>query len=162
MGHTHVYVLVIHPYHRRRDGHRRNHLLSFDHERRPENRSGQVRLALLQKTAILPKIGGTLLLLTGLALGFLNTYLIRGLWYAVSIVIFFVILVILAVRLEGIDLAAFTSKRNGSLGLNPSRLPLVLVTNKFKLQNIQVFQNDRPIQAHELQNLQVFTHKFAI
>jgi uncharacterized membrane protein len=53
-------------------------------------------LALLQKTAILQKIGGTLLLLTGLALGFLETQLFLKLWYMVSISIFFVILIILA------------------------------------------------------------------
>lgn len=53
-------------------------------------------LALLEKMAILPKLGGTLLLLTGLALGFLEISLFRELWYVASIVIFFVILVIFA------------------------------------------------------------------
>jgi hypothetical protein len=61
-------------------------------------------LALLQKTAILPKFGGILLLLTGRALGFLETYLFRELWNVVSIAIFFIILVILAgfIKLTGI------------------------------------------------------------
>ncbi|MZQ86468.1 DUF2269 family protein [Paenibacillus sp. 5J-6] len=60
--------------------------------------TSQVRfaLSLLEKTAILPKIGGTLLLLTGLALGFLETSLFKELWYVLSIVIFLVILVIFA------------------------------------------------------------------
>jgi hypothetical protein len=53
-------------------------------------------LVLLQKTANLPKFGGILLFLTGLALGFLETDLFRELWYVISIAIFFVILVILA------------------------------------------------------------------
>ncbi|UKS29491.1 DUF2269 family protein [Paenibacillus sp. HWE-109] len=53
-------------------------------------------LALLEKTAILPKFGGTLLLLTGLALGFLEISLFRELWYVSSIAIFIVILVIFA------------------------------------------------------------------
>ncbi|MGO4269753.1 DUF2269 family protein [Paenibacillus sp. TAF58] len=53
-------------------------------------------LALLQKTAILPKFGGILLLVTGVALGFLETSLFRELWYVVSIVFFFVILIIFA------------------------------------------------------------------
>lgn len=53
-------------------------------------------LALLQKMAILLKFGGTLLLLTGLALGFMETYLFREVWYVVSIAIFIVILVIFA------------------------------------------------------------------
>ncbi|MFC0330120.1 DUF2269 family protein [Paenibacillus sepulcri] len=63
--------------------------------------AGQARfgLALLEKMAILPKAGGTLLLLTGLALGFLQTYLFHQMWYVVSIAIFFVILVILAILL---------------------------------------------------------------
>jgi uncharacterized membrane protein len=63
--------------------------------------TGQARfgLALQNKLAILPKIGGTLLILTGLGLGFLQTYLFRELWYVVSIAIFFVILIILAVML---------------------------------------------------------------
>jgi uncharacterized membrane protein len=60
--------------------------------------TGQAKfaLALLEKTAILPKLGGTLLLLTGLALGFLETSLFKELWYVLSIVIFLVILVIFA------------------------------------------------------------------
>lgn len=60
--------------------------------------TNQVRfaLSLLEKTGILPKIGGTLLLLTGLALGFLETSLFKELWYVLSIVIFLVILVIFA------------------------------------------------------------------
>ncbi|EFM11023.1 conserved hypothetical protein [Paenibacillus curdlanolyticus YK9] len=53
-------------------------------------------LSLLEKTAILPKLGGTLLLLTGLAIGFQETYLFRERWYVASIVIFLVILVIFA------------------------------------------------------------------
>jgi uncharacterized membrane protein len=63
--------------------------------------TGQARfgLALQNKLAILPKIGGTLLILTGLGLGFLQTYQFRELWYVVSIAIFFVILIILAVML---------------------------------------------------------------
>ncbi|RUS48907.1 DUF2269 family protein [Cohnella sp. AR92] len=59
---------------------------------------GQAKFALglLEKTAILPKIGGTLLLLSGLAIGFQETYLFRERWYVASIVIFLVILVIFA------------------------------------------------------------------
>ncbi|MBD3919124.1 DUF2269 family protein [Paenibacillus sp. PR3] len=53
-------------------------------------------LSLLEKTAILPKLGGTLLLLTGLAIGFQETYLFREQWYVASIVVFFIILVIFA------------------------------------------------------------------
>ncbi|GFZ93125.1 hypothetical protein GCM10008018_44330 [Paenibacillus marchantiophytorum] len=53
-------------------------------------------LALLEKTAILPKFGGTLLLLTGLALGFLEISLFRELWYVSSIAFFIVILIIFA------------------------------------------------------------------
>ncbi|MCY9661590.1 DUF2269 family protein [Paenibacillus chondroitinus] len=53
-------------------------------------------LALLEKAAILPKLGGTLLLLTGLALGFLEVSLFKELWYVLSIAIFLVILVIFA------------------------------------------------------------------
>lgn len=56
-------------------------------------------LELLKKIAILLKIGGTLLLLTGLAFGFQHTYLYNELWYLLSIAIFFVILVIMAVLL---------------------------------------------------------------
>ncbi|MEW9698672.1 DUF2269 family protein [Paenibacillus sp. SI8] len=63
--------------------------------------TGQARfgLAIQNKLAILPKIGGTLLILSGLGLGFLQTFLFRELWYVVSIAIFFVILIILAVML---------------------------------------------------------------
>ncbi|WP_171647279.1 DUF2269 family protein [Paenibacillus phytorum] len=59
---------------------------------------GQAKFALvlLQKTANLPKIGGILLFLTGLALGFLETDLFHELWYLISIAIFLIILVILA------------------------------------------------------------------
>ncbi|WP_239616349.1 DUF2269 family protein [Cohnella mopanensis] len=53
-------------------------------------------LALQEKTSILLKLGGTLLLLSGLALGFQETSLFQELWYVASIVIFFVILVIFA------------------------------------------------------------------
>lgn len=56
-------------------------------------------LELLKRIAILPKIGGTLLLITGLAFGFKHTYLFNELWYWLSIAIFFVILVIMAVLL---------------------------------------------------------------
>lgn len=56
-------------------------------------------LRLLEKLAIFPKIGGTLLLLTGLSFGYLQTYLFRELWYWLAMAIFFVILVILAVLL---------------------------------------------------------------
>lgn len=56
-------------------------------------------LELLKKIAILPKIGGTLLLLTGLAFGFQHTYLFKELWYWLSIAIFIVILVIMAIFL---------------------------------------------------------------
>jgi len=60
--------------------------------------TGQAKfaLALLEKTAILPKLGGTLLLLTGLALGFLEVSLFKELWYVISIAIFLVILVLFA------------------------------------------------------------------
>ncbi|MBM7566356.1 DUF2269 family protein [Paenibacillus sacheonensis] len=54
-------------------------------------------LGLLEKLAILPKLGGSLLLLTGLALGFMETYLFGEGWYVVSIVVFAIILAILAV-----------------------------------------------------------------
>ncbi|WP_127534264.1 DUF2269 family protein [Paenibacillus kobensis] len=53
-------------------------------------------LSLLEKTAILPKLGGTLLLLTGLTIGFQKPYLFREQWYLSSIVVFFIILVIFA------------------------------------------------------------------
>lgn len=56
-------------------------------------------LRLLEKMAILPKIGGTLLLLTGLSFGYQQTYLFRELWYWLAVAIFCVILVILAVLL---------------------------------------------------------------
>ncbi|CAG7616377.1 hypothetical protein PAECIP111802_00281 [Paenibacillus allorhizosphaerae] len=56
-------------------------------------------LAMQNKLAILPKIGGSLLLLSGLALGLMNTSLFRELWYVASIAIFFLILIILAVFL---------------------------------------------------------------
>ncbi|MBB6669529.1 DUF2269 family protein [Cohnella nanjingensis] len=61
--------------------------------------AGQARfgLTLQKKMAILPMIGGTLLLLSGLALGVLEPDLFRQLWYGLSIVVFFVILLILAV-----------------------------------------------------------------
>lgn len=60
--------------------------------------TGQAKfaLALLEKTAILPKLGGTLLFLSGLGLGFLEISLFKELWYVLSIVIFLVILVIFA------------------------------------------------------------------
>ncbi|GIP26194.1 hypothetical protein J23TS9_13240 [Paenibacillus sp. J23TS9] len=63
--------------------------------------TGQAKfgLELQNKLAILPKIGGTLLILSGLGLGFLQTYLFREMWYVVSIAIFFVILIIVAVML---------------------------------------------------------------
>ncbi|MFC4620505.1 DUF2269 family protein [Camelliibacillus cellulosilyticus] len=62
---------------------------------------GQAKFGLkpLKKIAILPKIGGTLLLVTGLTLGFQHTDLYKEPWYWLSIAIFFVILVILAVLL---------------------------------------------------------------
>ncbi|MGP4078502.1 DUF2269 family protein [Pseudalkalibacillus sp. R45] len=56
-------------------------------------------LKLLKKIGVLPKIGGTMLFVTGLALGFQHTYLFKEPWYWLSIAIFFVILVILAVLL---------------------------------------------------------------
>lgn len=56
-------------------------------------------LKLLEKMAILPKIGGTLLLLSGLLLGYQQTYLFKELWYWLSVAIFLVILIILAVLL---------------------------------------------------------------
>ncbi|SHF41170.1 Predicted integral membrane protein [Seinonella peptonophila] len=56
-------------------------------------------LRLLEKMAILPKIGGILLLLTGISFGYQQTYLFQELWYWLSVVIFCVILVILAVLL---------------------------------------------------------------
>jgi uncharacterized membrane protein len=56
-------------------------------------------LRLLEKMAILPKIGGILLLLTGLSFGYQQTYLFRELWYWLAVAIFCVILVILAVLL---------------------------------------------------------------
>lgn len=56
-------------------------------------------LELLKKMDILPKIGGSLLVLSGLALGFQQTYLFHELWYWLSIAIFLVILIILAVLL---------------------------------------------------------------
>jgi uncharacterized membrane protein SirB2 len=56
-------------------------------------------LKLLDKMAILPRIGGTLLLLSGLLLGFQQTYLFRELWYWLSVAIFLVIFIILAVLL---------------------------------------------------------------
>lgn len=62
----------------------------------PTTGQAKFALALLEKTAILPKLGGTLLLLTGLALGFLETSLFKELWYVLSIIIFLVILVIFA------------------------------------------------------------------
>ncbi|WP_028778052.1 DUF2269 family protein [Shimazuella kribbensis] len=56
-------------------------------------------LRLLEKMAILPKIGGILLLLTGLSFGYQQTYLFRELWYLLAVAIFCVILVIFAVLL---------------------------------------------------------------
>jgi uncharacterized membrane protein SirB2 len=56
-------------------------------------------LRLLEKLAILPKIGGTLLLLTGLAFGFQQTELFRELWYWFAVVLFAVILAIVAALL---------------------------------------------------------------
>lgn len=56
-------------------------------------------LRLLEKMAILPKIGGILLLLTGLMFGYKQTYLFQELWYLLSILIFGVILVIFAIFL---------------------------------------------------------------
>jgi len=53
-------------------------------------------LGLLKKMAVLPKIGGTLLFLTGLAFGYQQTYLFHELWYWLSVAIFFIIVVILA------------------------------------------------------------------
>lgn len=63
--------------------------------------AGQARfgLGLQEKLAVLPKIGGTLLLLTGLAFGVQQTYLFRESWYWLSIACFLVILVIMAVLL---------------------------------------------------------------
>lgn len=54
-------------------------------------------LTLLEKLAVLPKVGGTLLFLTGLAFGYEQTYLFRQLWYWLAIALFGVILVIMAV-----------------------------------------------------------------
>ncbi|WP_186438380.1 DUF2269 family protein [Cohnella terricola] len=54
-------------------------------------------LTLLEKLAILPKLGGTLMFLTGLALGYEQTYLFRQLWYWIAIALFAVIVVIMAV-----------------------------------------------------------------
>ncbi|WP_168120834.1 DUF2269 family protein [Paenibacillus sp. HB172176] len=56
-------------------------------------------LTLQNKLAILPKIGGTLLVVSGLWLGFLQTYLFHQTWYVVSIALFLVILFIVAVML---------------------------------------------------------------
>ncbi|RDU38695.1 hypothetical protein DRW41_03805 [Neobacillus piezotolerans] len=56
-------------------------------------------LRLLEKMAILSKIGGILLLLTGLLFGYQQTYLFGELWYWLALAIFCVILVILAVLL---------------------------------------------------------------
>ncbi|CAI6061783.1 DUF2269 family protein [Cohnella sp. JJ-181] len=53
-------------------------------------------LTLLEKLAVLPKLGGTLMFLTGLALGYEQTYLFRQLWYVLSIALFVVIVVIMA------------------------------------------------------------------
>ncbi|MBB6734594.1 DUF2269 family protein [Cohnella zeiphila] len=62
---------------------------------------GQARfgLGLQEKLAVLPKIGGTLLLLSGLAFGVQQTYLFRETWYWLSIACFLVILAIMAVLL---------------------------------------------------------------
>lgn len=62
---------------------------------------GQARfgLGLQEKLAVLPKIGGTLLLLSGLAFGVQQTYLFRESWYWLSIACFLIILAIMAVLL---------------------------------------------------------------
>lgn len=54
-------------------------------------------LTLMEKLTVLPKIGGTLMFLTGLALGYEQPYLFRQLWYWVAIALFVVIVVIMAV-----------------------------------------------------------------
>jgi uncharacterized membrane protein len=56
-------------------------------------------LRLLERLAILPKIGGTLLLLSGLAFGLQQTELFRELWYLLSLALFAVILAVVAVLL---------------------------------------------------------------
>ncbi|MDU4694528.1 MAG: DUF2269 family protein [Paenibacillus sp.] len=56
-------------------------------------------LTLMEKLAVLPKIGGTLMFLTGLALGYEQPYLFQQLWYWVAIALFVVIVVIMAVLL---------------------------------------------------------------
>ncbi|GIQ63935.1 hypothetical protein PACILC2_25030 [Paenibacillus cisolokensis] len=56
-------------------------------------------LTLLEKLAVLPKVGGTLLFLTGLAFGYQQTYLFRQLWYWLAIALFGVILIIMAALL---------------------------------------------------------------
>ncbi|MFC5406481.1 DUF2269 family protein [Cohnella soli] len=62
---------------------------------------GQAKFALglLEKAAILPKLGGTLLFLTGLVFGFQESSLFQELWYVASIVLFLVIVIIFAVLL---------------------------------------------------------------
>jgi uncharacterized membrane protein SirB2 len=62
-------------------------------------RQADFGLRLLERLAILPKIGGTLLLLSGLAFGFQQTGLFRELWYWLAVALFAVILAIVAALL---------------------------------------------------------------